>query len=136
MVVRTPGRITVPHMTNTRTSTRWWKKTLLCLALAAAGTTGTVAAASPANADTWWPVVYSSCPGNQWVVINMYVTKGAVKVGWGPNPSSATSGSGGWTTLYPTGWRSIHMDAHHIYWDKWQSPGVVTSWTKSCVNYT
>src|SRR5689334_16745754 len=113
------------------------KRFLVAVALTVV-TTGSVAVAgvSPAQADGVWPARYASCPGNTWLVIDLYVTKGYVRVGWGKAPADAMGKPNQYTTLQPTGWRSAHTSMHAAYWIKWNSPGVVTSHKTRCVNYS
>jgi hypothetical protein len=122
-------------MTKTMVRTR---RFLAAVALTVAGTGAvTLAGASPAQADGAWPARYSSCAGNKWLVIDMYVTRDYVRVGWGRTASDAAGGRPNqWTTLYPTGWRSAHTSMHAAYWIKWSSPGIVTQWKTRCVTYT
>lgn len=111
------------------------KHIMAAAAISLLATTGLslIAAPQAVAQSPYWAPVYSTCGPTKWVVLKFTITDGPVYFGTGNTPREASKTYYP-TTLYP-GTRYLYTGFHSLYWQKWASPGNVTSWTLQCVNY-
>lgn len=84
-----------------------------------------------ASAEEWWPMQYSACPNGQIVQIRFYVYEPGVKVGYGA--TSALASRSYFVEFKSKGWATLNVGREWMYWQVWQSPGDIGSWSKECV---